>query len=133
MRGVRLRFCRVAAFAGNLRRNGRSMRSSRRRASNTSRTAICWSIAGADLRLTQLSGGKKLRHFAGRPALNHASISYEEARVGAGLDWKLSTAVKLSFEGGYIPFRDFDFHRTQVRYHQDGGAPYARIGFHAAF
>jgi hypothetical protein len=41
--------------------------------------------------------------------------------------------VKLSVEGGYIPFRNFDFHRTQVRYHQDGGAPYARIGFSAAF
>jgi hypothetical protein len=90
-------------------------------------------FAGADLRLTNYRVEKNFGTLRGDPSLNHASISYEEARVGAGLEWKLSTATKLSFEGGYIPFRDFDFHRTQVRYHQDGGAPYARIGFHAAF
>ena len=76
---------------------------------------------------------KNFGTLRGDPSLNHASISYEEVRLGSGLEWKLSTATKLSFEGGYIPYRNFDFHRTQVRYHQDGGAPYARIGFHAAF
>jgi len=90
-------------------------------------------FAGADLRLSNYRVEKNFGSLRGDPSLNHASISYEEARVGGGLEWKLSTAVKLSFEGGYIPFRNFDFHRTQVRYHQDGGAPYARIGFHAAF
>jgi hypothetical protein len=90
-------------------------------------------FAGADLRLTSYRVEKNFGTLRGDTSLNHASISYEEARVGAGLEWKLSTAVKLSFEGGFIPFRDFDFHRTQVRYHQDGGAPYARIGFHTAF
>ena len=90
-------------------------------------------FAGADLRLTSYRVEKNFGTLRGDRSLNHASISYEEARLGAGLEWKLSTATKFSFEGGYIPFRNFDFHRTQVRYHQDGGAPYARIGFHAAF
>ena len=90
-------------------------------------------FGGADLRLTSYRVEKNFGTLRGNTALNHASISYEELRVGGGLEWKLSTAVKFSFEGGYIPFRNFDFHRTQVRYHQDGGAPYARIGFHAAF
>jgi opacity protein-like surface antigen len=90
-------------------------------------------FAGADLRLSSYRVEKNFGTLRGDPALNHASISYEEARLGAGLEWKLSTAVKLSLEGGYIPFRNFDFHRTEVRYHQDGGAPYARIGFSAAF
>ena len=89
--------------------------------------------AGADVRLNNYRVEKNFGTLRGDTSLNHASISYEELRVGAGLDWKLTTATKLSFEGGYIPFRDFDFHRTQVRYHQDGGAPYARIAFHAAF
>lgn len=90
-------------------------------------------FAGADLRLTSYRVEKNFGTLRGNTALNHASISYEEARIGGGLEWKLSTAVKFSFEGGYIPYRNFDFHRTQVRYHQEGGAPYARIGFHAAF
>jgi hypothetical protein len=89
--------------------------------------------AGADLRLSSYRVEKNFGTLRGDTSLNHASVSYNEMRLGAGLDWKLSTAVKLSFEGGYIPFREFDFHRTQVRYHQDGGAPYVRIGFHAAF
>ena len=90
-------------------------------------------FAGADLRLSSYRVEKNFGTLRGDTSLNHASISYEEARLGAGLEWKLSSAVKLSVEGGYIPFRNFDFHRTEVRYHQDGGAPYARIGFSAAF
>jgi hypothetical protein len=90
-------------------------------------------FAGADTRLSNYRVEKNFGTLRGDTSLNHASISYEELRVGAGLEWKLSTAAKLSFEGGYIPFRNYDFHRTQVRYHQDGGAPYLRFGFHAAF
>ncbi len=90
-------------------------------------------FAGADVRLSSYRVEKNFGTLRGDPSLNHAAISYEELRLGGCLEWKLSTAIKLSFEGGYIPYRNFDFHRTQVRYHQDGGAPYARIGFNAAF
>lgn len=90
-------------------------------------------FAGADVRLSSYRVEKNFGTLRGDTSLNHASISYEELRTGGGLEWKLSTAIKVSVEGGYIPYRNFDFHRTQVRYHQDGGAPYARIGFHAAF
>lgn len=90
-------------------------------------------FVGADLRLTSYRVEKNFGTLRGDTSLNHAAISYNELRFGGGLEWKLSTAIKLSAEGGFIPFREFDFHRTQVRYHQDGGAPYARIGFHAGF
>src|SRR4051812_12603064 len=75
-------------------------------------------FAGADARLSAYRVEKNFGTLRGDTSLNQASISYEELRAGAGLDWKLSTAVKLSFEGGYIPYRNFDLHRTQVRYHQ---------------
>lgn len=90
-------------------------------------------FAGADIRSTSYRVEKNFGTLRGNTALNHASITYNELRVGGGLDWKLSTAIKLSVEGGFIPYRNFDFHRTQVRYHQDGGAPYLRLGFHAAY
>jgi hypothetical protein len=90
-------------------------------------------FAGADIRSTSYRVEKNFGTLRGNTALNHASITYNELRVGGGLDWKLSTAIKLSVEGGYVPYRNFDFHRTQVRYHQDGGAPYLRLGFHAAY
>jgi hypothetical protein len=90
-------------------------------------------FAGADIRGPSYRVEKNFGTLRGDPSLNHASIVYEEIRVGGGLEWKLSTAIKLALEGGFVPHRNFDFHRTQVRYHQDGGVPYARIGFNVAF
>jgi hypothetical protein len=89
--------------------------------------------AGADLRLNSYRVEKNFGTLRGDPSLNHAAITYNEIRAGAGFDWKLSSAIKLSVEGGFIPFREFDFHRTQVRYHQDGGVPYGMLALHAAF
>jgi hypothetical protein len=89
--------------------------------------------AGADIRATSYRVEKNFGTLRGNLALNHAAITYEEVRVGGGLDWKLTSAMKLSVEGGVIPFRNFDFHRTDVRYHQDGIAPYAMVALHAAF
>jgi hypothetical protein len=89
--------------------------------------------AGADIRATSYRVEKDFGTLRGVPAWNHGAITYEEVRTGAGLDWKLSSAVKLTLEGGVIPFRNFDFYRVNVRYHQDGIAPYAMIALHAAF
>ena len=89
--------------------------------------------AGADIRATSYRVEKNFGTMRGNPALNHAAITYEEVRVGGGLDWKLTSAIKVSAEGGFIPFRNFDFHRTDVRYHQDGGVPYGMLALHAAF
>jgi hypothetical protein len=88
---------------------------------------------GADIRATSYRVDKQFGTMRGDPALNHAAITYEEVRTGAGIEWKLTSAITLSAEGGFIPFRNFDFHRTQVRYHQDGGAPYVMLALRAAF
>jgi len=88
---------------------------------------------GADIRATSYRVEKNFGSIRGNTALNHGAITYEEVRVGAGFDWKLTSAIKLSVEGGVIPYRNFDFHRTEVRYHQDGGAPYGMVALHAAF
>jgi hypothetical protein len=88
---------------------------------------------GADIRATSYRMDKQFGTVRGDPSLNHAALTYEEVRLGGGLDWKLSSAIKLSAEGGFIPYRSFDFHRTEVRYHQDGGAPYGMLALHAAF
>lgn len=70
-------------------------------------------------------------HFDRR--LNNAYMSFTEVRGGVGFDWKLCPSVTLSAEGGYVPYRNFDFYRPHVRYHQDGGAPYGTLGLRAAF
>ena len=88
---------------------------------------------GADIRATSYRMDQQFGTVRGDPSLNHAALTYEEVRLGGGFDWKLSSAIKFSAEGGFIPYRNFDFHRTEVRYHQDGGAPYAMFALHAAF
>ena len=88
---------------------------------------------GADIRSTSYRVEKNFGTLRGDPSLNHAAITFNEVRVGAGFDWKLTSAIKLSVEGGAIPYREFDFHRTRVRYHQDGAAPYGMVAFQAAF
>jgi hypothetical protein len=88
---------------------------------------------GADVILNSYRVDKQFGTLRGDPAFNHAALSYDELRVGGGFDWKLSSATRLSVEGGYIPFRTYYFHRLDARYREDGGAPYMMLAFHAAF
>jgi hypothetical protein len=54
-------------------------------------------------------------------------------RTGLGADWKISSILILTAEAGYEPYRTFDFYRADVRYHEDGSAPYGMISLHGAF
>ncbi len=65
--------------------------------------------------------------------LNGAVLSYSEVRTGLGVELKISDAVKLNAEAGYQPYRSFDYYRADIRYREDGGAPYGTVAFHAAF
>jgi Domain of unknown function (DUF6268) len=69
----------------------------------------------------------------GKPELDRAVLNYTEVRTGLGFDWKITPAVTLSAEGGYLPYREFDFHRTEIRYHHESGAPYGTVALHGAF
>jgi Domain of unknown function (DUF6268) len=65
--------------------------------------------------------------------LNHAVLTYSEVRAGVGAEWKIASFLKLSAEAGYQPYRSFDFYRANVRFHQDGSAPYGMLSVHGAF
>lgn len=69
----------------------------------------------------------------GMSRLDHAVLSYSEARVGPGVDWKISSSITLTAEAGYQPYRSFDFFRADVRFHEDGSAPYGMLSVHGAF
>ena len=89
--------------------------------------------AGADIRANSYRVEDRFGTDRGMPELNHAAITYKELRVGAGFEWKLTSAFRFAAEGGFIPYRNFDFHRTEVRYHQDDAVPYVMLSVHAAF
>ena len=69
----------------------------------------------------------------GRPDLSGAVVEYDEVRVGAGFSWKASKAVTFEVEGGYLPYREFDFHRSNTHFSNADGAPYGQMSFNARF
>ena len=90
--------------------------------------------AGAELRSKNFRVDDNFVGDSSDPGrLNNAILSYTEVRTGAGLVWKIGGACKLSVEGGYLPYREFDYHRADIRYKSDGGAPYGSVSFHCAF
>jgi len=54
-------------------------------------------------------------------------------RTGVGFDWKLTSWLSVNAEAGYQPYRTFDFYRANVRFSEDGSAPYGMIALHGAF
>jgi len=89
---------------------------------------------GADLKETNFRVSDRFGTDHGIPQLNHAVLTYSEVRLGVGLDWKLTNWLSIDAEGGYQPYRSFDFYRADVRFKEDGsGAPYGMISFHGAF
>jgi len=89
--------------------------------------------AGGTFKEANFRVGDDFGSTRGIPRLNQAVLTYGEIRIGAGADWKVSPVMTLSAEAGYQPYRDFDFYRADVRYHQDGGAPYGTISLHGEF
>jgi hypothetical protein len=65
--------------------------------------------------------------------LDHAVLTYSEVRTGVGFDWRIVRRLSLNAEAGYQPYRTFDFYRANVRFHEDGSAPYGMIAVHGAF
>ncbi len=88
---------------------------------------------GANVKQTSYRVPDDFGDSHGIPRLNHTILTYSEVRTGAGLDWKISPIITATGEVGYQPYRNFDFYRADVRYHQDGGAPYGMISLHGAF
>jgi hypothetical protein len=68
-----------------------------------------------------------------RPKLSGAEVEYDEIRLGAGFSWKASKAITFEVEGGYLPYREFDFHRADVHFSNDDGAPYGQMSINAQF
>jgi Domain of unknown function (DUF6268) len=88
---------------------------------------------GANVKQTSYRVPDDFGDAHGIPRLNHTILTYSEVRTGGGLDWKISPIITATGEVGYQPYRNFDFYRADVRYHQDGGAPYGMISLHGAF
>ena len=90
-------------------------------------------FAGADIKANTFRVDDRFGDSHGDTSLNSAWLTYEEVRAGVGAEWKINSNISLTVEGGYVPYRQFDFHRTEVRYHNESGAPYGAVMLHGEF
>lgn len=88
----------------------------------------CAELKGGSYRVDRDYGQR-----TGDPSLDHAVLTFSEVRTGAGLTWKVSPTMTLTGEGGAQVQREFDFFRTNARYHSDGLAPYGMLSLHGTF
>ena len=89
--------------------------------------------AGADLRSKTVRTDENFGSDRGNSRFNNAILTYTEVRAGVGLLWKIGESCRLSIEGGYLPYRNFDYHRVDIGYKSDGGAPYGSLSFRSSF
>lgn len=90
-------------------------------------------FVGGDIKANTFRVDDRFGDSHGDTSLNSAWLTYEEVRTGAGAEWKINSSLSFTIEGGYAPWRQFDFHRTEVRYHNESGAPYGAVMLHGAF
>lgn len=69
----------------------------------------------------------------GQSKLNAAIMEYDEVRIGAGFSWKAAPALSFELEGGYMPYREFNYHRAEVGLQTKQGAPYGQLSLSAKF
>ncbi len=63
----------------------------------------------------------------------NALVDYTEIRAGTGASWKLGRKGALDLEVGYMPYRDFDFHKVGDNYQTKSGAIYGQAGIKLNF
>jgi hypothetical protein len=88
---------------------------------------------GANIKETSFRVDDNFGRSHGIRRLDNAVLTYNEVRTGVGVDWKISSIATLTAEAGYEPYRVFDFYRADVRYRENGSAPYGMISLHGAF
>ena len=96
-------------------------------------TPSCNLYAGGDFKDGTFRASDSFGNAHGRPRLDNAVVEYDEFRVGVGVDWKISDSFTFDAETGYMPYRDFDFHRAGAKYQTYSGAAYGQIALSAKF
>ena len=94
--------------------------------------SLTW-FAGANIKANTFRTDAHFGDSHGDTGLNRAWLSYTEVRAGIGAEWKINSSISFTVEGGYVPWRQFDYFRTEVRYHNESGAPYGALMLRGAF
>lgn len=89
--------------------------------------------AGGNFKESNFRVGQDFGNKKGISRLNGTVLTYSEVRAGVGADWKLASFANISAEVGYQPYRTFDYYRADVKFHEEGSAPYGMLSVHGSF
>jgi hypothetical protein len=89
--------------------------------------------AGGNFKETNFRVGQVFGNQKGISRLNGTVLTYSEVRAGVGAEWKLASFANVSAEVGYQPYRSFDYYRADIRFHEEGSAPYGMLSVHGSF
>ncbi len=68
----------------------------------------------------------------GLPSLNNDPVEYVEFRTGGGVSYKFSPALTAEIEGGYVPYRKWEYSRAGESIKAEG-APYVQFSVSGRF
>lgn len=89
--------------------------------------------AGGEIREDTYRVNERLGGTRGVRNLEGTIIDYWEVRAGVGVSWKVRPGVMIDLEGGFVPFREFDFYRARERVSEDEAPGYLRFGVRGSF
>lgn len=91
-------------------------------------------FAGADVKSNTYRVSQDFGDGHGRRRkLNDAIVEYDELRLGGGLSWKAAPGVNVEIEAGYLPYREFNYHRAGLDLATKSGAAYGQVALSAKF
>ncbi|XHR27825.1 MAG: DUF6268 family outer membrane beta-barrel protein [Chthoniobacteraceae bacterium] len=88
---------------------------------------------GVDLKMSSYRLDKNFGTIHNAKVLDGTYMDYTELRVGVGLSGKVYRSFTLELEGGYMPYRDFDYHNNSLNPQTINGAPYGQISLSSRF
>lgn len=88
---------------------------------------------GGEIKAGTYQVAKNFGNQFNRSNLNNAAVDFTEFRIGPGLSWKFLPGMRLEVEGGYMPYREFNFHEANVSVVSSQGAPYGQVAIKASF
>ena len=89
-------------------------------------------FAGGELKAGGFRVGDDFGQDFGRPDLDNDTLSYREIRVGGGLRYEITRALRLLVEGGYAVDRRWEYRRADQTFRTED-APYFQVGLNGSF
>jgi hypothetical protein len=89
-------------------------------------------FVGGDFRGDSFRLGRDFGDIRGDSRFNNTVVDFQEIRAGGGFSWNVKPLVEINLHGGYMVYRQFDYHDVGVQLNSDP-APYITFNVNVLF